>query len=149
MFIKLDVCHKLIVTLALSWDCHNIFSKFVNSCLVYLKPFSALTLLVGRQEGIRPVKNWVMGCWHGCLSGTMCRRTVSCFSKIQIGFTFLVPAHLGSLDKGVCVCLVYLYHVCIYGARGNVQTRLWLLLLNTLTCETVYFIDHEPAVCAY
>ena len=37
---------------------------------------------------------------------------VSCFSKIQIGFTFLVPAHLGSPGKGplngcvwVCVCL--------------------------------------------
>jgi len=34
--------------------------------------------------------------------------TVSCFSKIQIGFTFLVPAHLGSPgQKGVkrlCVC---------------------------------------------
>jgi len=35
--------------------------------------------------------------------------TVSCFSKIQIGFTFLVLAHLGSLgpDKGPlngCVC---------------------------------------------
>ena len=37
--------------------------------------------------------------------------TVSCFSKIQIGFTFLVPTHLGSPvgDKGplngcVCVC---------------------------------------------
>jgi len=26
--------------------------------------------------------------------------TVSCFSKIQIGFTFLVPAHPGSLGKG-------------------------------------------------
>ena len=25
--------------------------------------------------------------------------TVSCFSKIQIGFTFLVPAHLGSTGK--------------------------------------------------
>jgi len=25
--------------------------------------------------------------------------TVSYFSKIQIGFTFLVPAHLGSLGK--------------------------------------------------
>jgi len=24
---------------------------------------------------------------------------VSCFSKIQIGFTFLVPAHLGSPGK--------------------------------------------------
>jgi len=40
--------------------------------------------------------------------------TVSCFSKIQIGFTFLVPAHLGSPRKGavkrvcVCVCLPYL-----------------------------------------
>ena len=26
--------------------------------------------------------------------------TLSCFSKIQIGFTFLVPAHPGVLDKG-------------------------------------------------
>ena len=36
--------------------------------------------------------------------------SVSCFSKIQIGFTFLVPAHLGSPGKGplngcVCVCV--------------------------------------------
>jgi len=34
--------------------------------------------------------------------------TVTCFSKIQIGFTFLVPAHLGSPAKRavrqVCVC---------------------------------------------
>jgi len=37
--------------------------------------------------------------------------TVSCFSKIQIGFTFLVPAHLGSPGKRavkrVCVSCVY------------------------------------------
>ena len=26
--------------------------------------------------------------------------TVSCFSKIQVGFTFLVPAHPGSPGKG-------------------------------------------------
>ena len=36
--------------------------------------------------------------------------TVSCFSKIQIGFTFLVPAHLGSPGKRavkrVCVCVL-------------------------------------------
>ena len=35
--------------------------------------------------------------------------TVSCFSKIQIGFTFLVPAHPGSpgkrAAKRVCVCV--------------------------------------------
>ena len=36
--------------------------------------------------------------------------TVSCFSKIQIGFTFLVPAHPGSprkrAVKRVCVCVL-------------------------------------------
>jgi len=36
--------------------------------------------------------------------------TVSCFSKIQIGFTFLVPARLGSPGqravKRVCVCVL-------------------------------------------
>ena len=46
-----------------------------------------------------------MGCWHGYLSGARCRLAygqadvlliVSCFSKIQIGFTFLVPADPGS-----------------------------------------------------
>ena len=37
--------------------------------------------------------------------------TVSCFSEIQIGFIFLVPAHLGSPGKRavkrVCVCVSY------------------------------------------
>ena len=37
--------------------------------------------------------------------------TVSCFSKIQIGFTFLVPAYPGSPGlraiKRVCVCVVF------------------------------------------
>ena len=41
--------------------------------------------------------------------------TVSCFRKIQIGFTFLVPAHPDSLGKRavkrvcVCVCVITLY----------------------------------------
>ena len=37
--------------------------------------------------------------------------TVSCFSKIQIGFSYLVPAHPGSPGKGPlngCVCLGFL-----------------------------------------
>ena len=37
--------------------------------------FSALMLLVGRQEGIRPVKKaeWGGRCWRGYLSGVRCR----------------------------------------------------------------------------
>jgi len=39
--------------------------------------------------------------------------TVTCFSKIQIGFTFLVPAYLGSPGKRavkrVCACVKHFY----------------------------------------
>jgi len=56
----------------------------------------------------------VVGCWHGYLSAQLMSLplTVSCFSEIQIGFTFLVPAHPGSPGqravKRVCVLLVSL-----------------------------------------
>jgi len=44
--------------------------------------------------------------------------TVSCSSRIQIGFTFLVPAHLGSPGKRaikrVCVCVSVDYLIRIY-----------------------------------
>jgi len=75
-----------------------------------------MTLLVGRQEGHPSCKNWVVGCWRGYLTGARCKLaqrmplplTVSCFSEIQIGLSFLVPAHLGSPGKRavkwVCVC---------------------------------------------
>ena len=80
--------------------------------------FSALTLLVGRQEGHPACKNewWGAGmviCLERGADLYMVQLmplplTVSCFSKIQIGSTFLVPAHLGSPGKRavkrVCVC---------------------------------------------
>jgi len=50
--------------------------------------------------------------------------TVSCFSKIQIGFTVLVLAHLGSPGKGplnVCVC------VCV---RACVRVRVYRTWIN-------------------
>jgi len=53
--------------------------------------------------------------------------TVSCSSKIQIGFTFLVPAYLGSPGKRavkrVCVC------VCV---RACVRARVCVLLMFKL-----------------
>ena len=72
--------------------------------------FSALTLLVGWQEGHPACKKTE---WWGtvvviCLErGADLRMaqlmplplTVSCSSKIQIGFTFLVPAYLGCPGK--------------------------------------------------
>jgi len=57
--------------------------------------------------------------------------TVSCFSKIQIGFTFLVPVHPGSpgqrVVKRVCVCR----NMCtiLFSAHKHMhkQTRAWHL----------------------
>ena len=97
----------------------------------YCLGFSALTLLVGRQEGHPACRNWVVGCWHGHPSGARCRlaygpadATVSCFSKIKTGFTFLVLTHLGSHGqravKRMCVCLC----VCVWYCPG-VHRRSW------------------------
>jgi len=71
---------------------------------------SALTLFVGRQEGHPACKKtelWSAGVVICLEQGadlhmaqlTPLPLTVTCFSKIQIGFTFLVPAHPGSPEK--------------------------------------------------
>ena len=47
--------------------------------------------------------------------------TVSCFSEIQIGFTFLVPAHPGSPGKrAVNVCVRVRVRVCVCLFVGGV-----------------------------
>ena len=77
-------------------------------------------LLVGRQEGHPACKKtewWRTGVVIGLEQGADLHMaqlmplplTVSCSSKIQIGFTFLVPADLGTTGKRavkrVCVCM--------------------------------------------
>ena len=84
---------------------------------------------LGGRKGIRPVKNWVVRCWHGYLSGASCRLayaqlmpmplTVSCFSKIQTGFTFLVPAHPGSPGKRAVKWVCYLLTKNTHHYTGN------------------------------
>jgi len=84
--------------------------------------FSALTLLVGWQEGHPACKEtewWGAGmviCLDRVADLHMSQLmplplTFFCFSKIQIGFTFLVPAYPGSPGqravKLVCVCVCF------------------------------------------
>ena len=77
--------------------------------------FSALTLLVGRQEGHPACKKadwWGTGmviCLERGADLHMAQLmplplTVYCSSKIQIGFTFLVVLEKGPLNVCVCVC---------------------------------------------
>jgi len=54
--------------------------------------------------------------------------TVSGFSKIQIGFTFLVPAHLGSPGKRavkrvcVCVCVCHITLVRLHSQMRHLES---------------------------
>jgi len=87
---------------------HRVYdSRHLQACA-----FSALMLLVGRQEGHPACKK--LQCWGPgmvvCLERGVDLHmaqlmplplTISCFSKIQICFTFLVPAYLGSSGKGL------------------------------------------------
>ena len=86
---------------------------------------------VGQQEGHPTCKNWVVDWWDAgmviCLEqGADLHMaqlmplplTVSCFRKIEIGFTFLVPAHLGSPGKRA------VKRVCVVFCRCQFQERL-------------------------
>ena len=127
-------------------------AQICRNCVLQM-PFSALTLLVGWQEGHPACKNWVVGCWHGFLSGARCRLahcmaqlvplplTVSCFSEIQIGLTFLVPAHLGSPGKGplngcVCVCVRASNAVLMVSQRCATCCLIFSILLTCKSCNS-------------
>jgi len=95
----------------------------IISFIVFVSAFSALTLLVGRQEGhlaCKKIEWWgagVVTCLERGADLHMAQLmplplTLSCFNKIQIGFTFLILAHPGSAGAGQravkWVCVLFL-----------------------------------------
>jgi len=75
--------------------------------------------------------------------------TVSCFSKIQIGFTFLVPAHLGSPGKRavkrVCLCVCALSYPDAVDSRSfDLQVRNFIVRL-----QFIYVDCHASLPCSY
>jgi len=64
--VSLNIAHKLIMAGILSF---NWFSNTLDN----VNAFSALTLLVGQQEGHPACKKRVVGCWRGYLAGARCR----------------------------------------------------------------------------
>jgi len=87
---------------------------------------------LGGRKGIRPVKKteqWGAGvviCLERGADLHMAQRiplplTVSCFSKIQIGFAFLVPAYLGSPGQWAVKRVLSLAFL-VNTAQGSVAT---------------------------
>jgi len=99
--------------------------------------------LCGRK-GIRPVKKqwWGAGVVICLEQGADLRMalplTVSCFCKIQIGFTLLVPAHVGSPGKRA------VKRVCVYvvGCTGLIQKIEFLTITDSnICCFTLSFFS--------
>jgi len=103
---------KLKLTTADRFNVPNCTYNNRNNYLPY--PSVVWRCWLGGRKGIRPVKNWVVGCWRGYLSGARCSwcHCISCFSKIQTDFTYLVPAHPGSPGQGAVKQVLSTLHGC-------------------------------------
>jgi len=86
-----------------------------------LQCFDAVGWATGSASGLKKTEWWGAGMVICLQQGADLHTAqlmplpliVSCFSKIQIGFTFLVLAHLGSPGKrAVKRACVYVYFVC-------------------------------------
>jgi len=103
-----------------SWFSSLTSQQLFIAYVVEILPSVLWRCWLGGRKGIWPVKKterWGAGVVICLEQGADLHRaqlippplTVSCFSKIQIGFTFLVPAHQGSPGqravKRVCVCV--------------------------------------------
>ena len=104
--------------------------------LVSTLAFSALMLLVGRQVGHPACKTLSGGVlvWGVAICLELgadlhmaqlmpLPLTVSCFSKIQIGFAFLVPAHPGSPGKGAVKCVCVSFNFILHGNEFDKPCR--------------------------
>ena len=129
---------------------HYMSSCIIISVQVYYQQLPHASILsmpsvlwccwLGGRKGIQPVKKQSGGvlAWLSVWSNVQpCTRasqltplplTVSCFSEIQTGFTFLVLAHLGSPGqravKRVCVCATHINDS--YNSSAIVGSHWWL-----------------------
>jgi len=92
---------------------------------------------LGGRRAIRPVKNWVVGCWHGYLSGARCilaygpadatATLASVKSRLVLPFWYRltrVVLEKEPLNGSVCAC-VYRAMLCIRGtSHGPVSVCL-------------------------
>jgi len=117
-----DLANPSLTPLIGCWTCKRVMTI---SEQFTIEPISMPSVLwrcwLGGRKGIRPVKNWVVGCWHDYLSGMRCRfahaqlmplpLTISCYSKSTLVLpSWFIPLfqHRVSLRSAVATFLAFL-----------------------------------------
>jgi len=123
-------------------------SVFVSLYCLFFVPSVLWCCWLGGRKGIRPVKNWVVGCWHGYLSGARCRLAygpanatathflASVKSRLVLPFLYLltwVVPDKGPLNGCACVCVCVC--VCVLPIFGA--------FLKVWKCEGLLFLLYE------
>ena len=108
----------------------SLTNKFCYVMLLLFLPSVLWCCWSGGRKGIRLVKNWVVGCWRGYLSGARCRLAhspadatathclgASVKSRLVYPFwyrpTWVVPEK-GPLNGCVCVCVLGLASISFW-----------------------------------
>jgi len=100
-------------------------SVLLRSSDVLMRPVVS-DIDIGCRKGIQPVKNWVVGCWHGYLFGARCWL-----------------AH-GPADANATHCLFLQYDPGDAGYTGSPQVMLTILVINDNSNETGGNRDEPP-----
>ena len=91
--------------------------------LLYASYYMLWRCWLGDRKGIRPVKNWTVGCWHGYLSGARCRLAYGPVDSIATHCLLLQQNpdwfYLSGTIKRVCVCAIT---ICVKWLTGTVFT---------------------------
>ena len=125
-------------------------------CLLNYSPSVLWCCWLGDRKGIRPVKNWVVGCWHGYLFGARSDLhmaqlmplplTVSCFSKIWYWLTRVV-LDKGPLNGCVCACVRACMRACVRACVWiNVMMMMMMIDLSEVLLVKCGWRSRRPIV---
>jgi len=142
--------------------CFRILSAIMLLMYSDLFAFSALTLLVGRQEGHPACKNWAVGFWHGlsawsevqtCIWSSWCHchslSLVSVKSRLVLPFwyrpTQVIPDK-GPLNGCVCVCVFrFISDIMLNTVPFSALTMLVMWSVWHLAYKWTYFICSDKS----
>ena len=130
----------------LTWQkLSKVKAEFVQHILSLALPLPSVLwhCWLGGRKGIRPVENWVVGCWRGCLGWGADLHiaqqmplplTISCSSKSRLVLTFLV----------------YLSGTCSRGwSRTYSRRALKQLCMLSLACKIIVCIQSNQSLQFY